>query len=136
MSSLSIGLVWLLTEPKCPLSLRCILFGLGICGAYFLCQILPGMLPGTDYRIDYSFLGLLLPVLAWLGKGKWWNLPLFATGLILLSMYYGGNQWWCLAALIPLAFYNGTRGKMDLKYLFYLYYPVHLVIIYLLAMIF
>ena len=29
-------------------------------------------------------------------------------------------------AAVPAAFYNGTRGKLKLKYLFYAYYPAHL----------
>ena len=35
-----------------------------------------------------------------------------------------------LAALLPLACYDGTRGKANIKWLFYLYYPLHLAAIY------
>ena len=35
-----------------------------------------------------------------------------------------------LLAILPLALYNGQRGKWNLKWLFYIYYPAHLVAIY------
>lgn len=39
-----------------------------------------------------------------------------------------------LIGFIPIAFYNGKRG-MKLKYFFYAFYPVHLVILYLIAVV-
>lgn len=131
--SLSIGLIWLLTNAKCPPLVNTLLFSAGIGFSLFLCYGLPTLLPGTDFAIDYGFIGILLPILAWLGKDKWVRLACFGSGLAALAMYYGGIQVWCLAALIPLALYNGQRGKGTWKYLFYLYYPAHLVIIYLLG---
>jgi hypothetical protein len=32
-----------------------------------------------------------------------------------------------------LALYSGKRGKLHLKYLFYIYYPAHLIVIQVLA---
>ncbi|MGD9909731.1 MAG: TraX family protein [Candidatus Izemoplasmatales bacterium] len=37
-------------------------------------------------------------------------------------------QWFALLALIPIYFYNGKKGKMN-SYFFYIYYPLHLVVI-------
>jgi hypothetical protein len=96
--------------------------------AYYITQKLPGKLPG-DFRIDYDFMGVLLPVMIWAGKDKWQSLSLCAAGLLLMGM---GNdiQMYALLALIPLALYNGNRGSARLKAFFYWYYPVHLVAIY------
>ncbi len=39
---------------------------------------------------------------------------------------------WAPIAFIPIACYNGRRG-LNLKYLFYLFYPLHLLILYLIC---
>lgn len=41
-------------------------------------------------------------------------------------------EWQALFAFIPIAFYNGRRG-WKLKYVFYIFYPLHLFLIYLLC---
>ena len=40
-----------------------------------------------------------------------------------------------LLAIPLLALYNGSRGKWKLKYLFYIYYPLHLAALHLLQML-
>lgn len=132
--SLSILLIYLLDNAKGFLGWVNLFIGIFI--AWFLSSMLPEMLAHTDFRIDYDMWGIALPVLIYLGKNRKESLLLAALGLVMLGINYGGEQWLGLLALIPLAFYDGTRGKARIKWLFYLYYPAHLVIIYLLSMIF
>jgi hypothetical protein len=55
----------------------------------------------------------------------------FALGLVLSVITSTGGlpQEYALFSLIPIAFYSGKRGKLNLKYFFYLFYPLHLVAI-------
>lgn len=135
--SLSVGLIWLLDiflEKK--KAFWGLLFLAGVAAVYFVSSVLPSLWIHTDFAIDYGFLGIMLPVLIYSGKTQPQRLLLAAVGLLLLALQYGGVQVLSLAALIPLAMYSGKRGKAKLKYLFYLYYPLHLAAIHLLSLIF
>ena len=102
------------------------LLALGTLGtAFVLCVVLPDFLPG--FEIDYGLMGVMLPVLIYFGRPVQNYL---LAGLILLGFTYGGNQWWSLAAIPLLAVYNEQRGKYNIGRLFYIYYPLHLVVIY------
>lgn len=101
-----------------------------LCAALFITVFLPRLLPGTDFAVDYSIWGVLLPVAVYLADTKPRKLLSAAILLTLLAVDYGGVQWYGLAALLPLALYDGTRGKARIKWLFYLYYPLHLAVIY------
>ncbi len=111
------------------------LLSLGLLGAVFgaicyICVFLPGDLPKTDFRIDYGICGVLLPVMIYIGKTKEEKLLMAAAGLIVLALTTNEVQWAALLSLPLLALYGGKRGKIGLKYLFYIYYPAHLVAIY------
>lgn len=45
-------------------------------------------------------------------------------------------QWFSLVAIIFIFLYNGESGKYKLKWFFYLFYPGHLVVLYLIDYIF
>ena len=53
-----------------------------------------------------------------------------------LSFFIGNlkTQWGMFLALPLLLSFSGERGKFHLKYFFYLYYPLHLVFLYLLRL--
>jgi hypothetical protein len=92
---------------------------------FFVCSVLPDLLPRTDFEIDYGLSGVLLPVLIY-GAGTRGLL----VGLALLGLKYGGSQWLAFLSVPLLMMYNGQRGKTKIGKLFYWYYPVHLVVIY------
>lgn len=101
-----------------------------LCLALFLTRVAPGLLPGTDFDLDYGLWGVLLPPLVFLGRDSRERLGLLTLALVGLGLDYGGIQWLALGAVPLLALYNGQRGKRALGRLFYLYYPAHLVAIY------
>ena len=51
------------------------------------------------------------------------------VGLTLLSWDLKGIQVWSLLALPLLMLYSGRRGKWNMKYFFYIFYPAHLAIL-------
>ncbi len=89
---------------------------------------------GVNIQLDYGKEGIFLPVFALTNKGKWKKLICFAGGLLLFSVsLYGFPTPFFFFAMIPvllLCFYNGQGGKRNMKYFFYLFYPLHLAVIY------
>ena len=126
--SLSIILIYALQYvEKKKNTLSCLLFFLALAGVYWVSTKLPGHLPG--FAIDYGLKGILLPVFIALGVSKPQKLLGAAVGMCFLAL--GGSiQWYSLLALPLLALYSGQRGKGNYKYLFYIYYPLHLAAIY------
>ena len=122
--TLSILLIYACDTDSRPLT------ALALLGVAFVTVALPRLLPGTDFAIDYGFFGVLVPVAAYLGKTHREKLLFMAFTLAALAWSVGGIQWYSLAALFPLALYGGQRGKGRMKWLFYLYYPLHLAAIY------
>lgn len=81
-------------------------------------------------RCDYQIFGILLILLFyWYRRG---TCPFAAPGFLAAYMSLGH---FCAAALsmIPISRYNGMRGRQGNKYLYYLFYPIHLLILYLIS---
>jgi len=126
--SLSICLIYLMDrarEKRTAASVLLLLAGVLLTAA--LCFGVPRRIRGFD--IDYGFFGVLLPVLIYCGRDPSSRLILAACGMALLCDHLGGIQWYCMASLPLLALYSGERGKRKMKYLFYVYYPLHLVLL-------
>lgn len=129
--TLSIGMIYLIDMARTRRRIEdgiCVLTAAVIIG--FLCIALPQLLPNTDYAIDYSIVGVAIPIICYLIEDTRMRLLAFGIGLLALSVYYGGVQWYCLLAILLIAAYNRKRGKLSLKNLFYYYYPAHLCVIY------
>lgn len=94
----------------------------------FLISTVP--IPGTDFRVDYGFIGVLVPVTVYLVKTKWGKCLACAAMLCALGLSSGGVQWFALFSIPLLLVYNGERGKWNMKGLFYWYYPAHIAVIY------
>lgn len=84
-----------------------------------------GMLLATFLKTDYSWYGVGLIVLHELTRG------LKIKGQIILGLWLSA-QYTAVLALLPLHFYNGQRG-LSLRYLFYWFYPLHLLLFYYIA---
>lgn len=101
-----------------------IVFGAGFLGVFALTRVI---------AIDYGFWGILTPVLvsfAHIRKFPGWAAVLMlGAGLLFLGADHGGIQYFALFALPLLLLYSGKRGKGNMKYFFYIFYPVHLALL-------
>ena len=79
-----------------------------VAAVVFVTEGLPRILIHTDFDVDYGLWGVMLPVLVYFGRGKWGKLALFAVGVGLLGLHYGGTQWWGLLS-VPLLAYQYRR---------------------------
>ena len=131
--SMSIGIIWLLQQAEKTQKPIWILPAMAAtAAAWQICNTLPGYI-GGDFSVDYGFVGVLLPVAVYLASGKRWaQLLMLGFGLSVLAMSPGiwEGQWLALLAIVPLALYNGQRGKWKLKWFFYLYFPLHMACLY------
>lgn len=100
----------------------------------WLTAVLPGS-TSTDFAVDYGLWGVMLPVFVYFGENHRKRLALLALTLVLLALDFGGIQWFGLAAVGLLALYSGQRGSRNLGTLFYLYYPLHLMVIFAISLI-
>ncbi len=94
----------------------------------YICLFLPQKLSGFD--IDYGFFGVILPAIIYMGRNREEKLFGASCGMTGLAITLGSMQWFSFAALPLLYLYNGERGKRRLKYVFYIYYPLHLAVLY------
>ena len=85
-------------------------------------------------KADYGVYGMLLIICFYLGRDSRYirmAVPLLLNiWLYFLPRLFGMEkiQVYSILALIPIYFYNGKKGR-DMKYLFYIFYPAHFVIL-------
>lgn len=101
-----------------------VIFAAGVAAALALDRFL---------TIDYGFWGIMVPVLvsfAHVRKSpRWAEVVLLGLGLVLLGADLKGIQHYALMSIPLLVLYNGQRGKVNMKYFFYIFYPVHLAVL-------
>ena len=94
--------------------------------------------------VDYGIFGVLLILVFYFVKDKKLSLSLGAACLVLLTlkmMLFAGFtlrstvQFLSILSLPLLYFYNGNKGKVNLKWLFYIFYPMHLLVILIITLI-
>ena len=114
-----------------------LLFGLAVFAVYALTRYV---------NFDYGFLGALLPLSAYVFEvkqagqedvnaissvGKWAKFLCFTLTLLALAGISGWSvQYFSIFAVPILSLYNGQYGSKKFKYWFYVFYPLHLVLIY------
>ncbi|MFI3212784.1 MAG: TraX family protein [Eubacteriales bacterium] len=87
----------------------CVIVGIALVSAEFL-------------NTDYAAYGIMSILLLYIFRYQKWKQIFFGA----LSFLWESPA---LAAFIPIAFYNGKRG-WNMKYVFYIFYPVHLIVLY------
>lgn len=79
---------------------------------------------------DYGIGGVLLICMFYLTRKSPWT-RLFLCALI-LYLFFGSLELYGIAAMLPITFYNGKRGP-NVKMFFYWFYPLHLLVLYAIA---
>lgn len=74
-------------------------------------------------RADYGAFGVLLICVIYLFRGNKKQMALWGSLLTIWELT-------APLAFIPIAMYNGSRGKWNLKYFFYIFYPAHLLLLW------
>ena len=162
--SFSIALIFTLqkaSEKKTPFWRT--VFAFEIMAVFFVSTVLPVLVfpSGHRFSVDYDFFGVMLPLIVFCMPTRPMKLVGAGVGLICVALFHPltsllpyivhspglvtfgylcrqtflSVQWFALFALLPLAFYGGERGKAKLKYLFYVYYPLHLGLIGLIGIL-
>ena len=113
--------------------------------ALLLATVLLAAVLDAVLDLDYDFSGCLLPVFPALlttprvqappaiYKKLDQKLPRIlaaAVGTLILALDFGGSQFYALLAIPLLLLYSEQRGTRKMKYFFYVFYPLHLILLY------
>lgn len=90
------------------------------------------MLAGDIFRTDYGAWGVLMIFCFFIFRERM-GAKLISIAVINI-LAFGYIQAFAVLALLPIYFYNGEKGK-SYKYFFYLVYPIHLWVIWIIKTI-
>lgn len=79
---------------------------------------------------DYSSIGVLIILFMYVYRGS--RVKSIFVVAILMIFGFGAFELYGLLAFIPLGIYNGKK-QIRVKYFFYAFYPVHLLVLYFIA---
>ncbi len=99
--------------------------------------------------IDYGFFGIMMPVFASLTDMRSYKIPdkikwidsiwfralLMSVPMLVRMINYPSLMWYSFIAIPILMLYSGKRGRLKMKYFFYIFYPLHLVLIYVIFLL-
>ena len=108
-------------QPTIPqIFVKCVLMAVVILGSMELANLL---------HTDYSAGGVAAIAVFYLLRNH--RMLGFGVAVLILGLMCGTIEWVALFMLIPIYYYNGTRGKssVGMKYFFYAFYPVHLLLL-------
>lgn len=140
MWELSLGLTVLLLMDTVLYKLEDVISDYQVRRMLRVAVMLLGMLIGHLTRFDYSAGGIAcISVMYFLyGDTKEQRLMSYAAGVLMLALMCGEIEVFAFAMLIPIYFYEGHRGRDSkaLRVFFYTFYPIHLIAIYLVRLLF
>lgn len=96
----------------------------------------------TYFFSNYGVYGIFVPVILYIIRKYIKHIHVFVSIMVIclamVLMHFFTVWMYQLYGMIACVFillYNGKKGKYNLKYLFYIFYPLHLVVLYAIALI-
>lgn len=96
----------------------------------------------TYFFSNYGLYGIFVPVILYIIRKYIKHIHVFVSIMVIclamVLMHFFTVWMYQLYGMIACVFillYNGKKGKYNLKYLFYIFYPLHLVVLYAIALI-
>ena len=86
------------------------------------------LIAGDLFRVDYGAWGVLMIFCFFIFRERMW--AKIVSVAVINVVVFGYIQAFAVLALLPICLYNGEKGR-GYKYFFYLVYPVHLWIIWI-----
>ena len=132
--TLAIALIYALDNLVKERSVPSLLIALAVfSAAVFMTLLVPLIFKNNDFRLDYGAAGVFLPTAVYFAPDKKSKLLCTLGIMTLKAAFEVPLQFFSLLSLPLLTLYSGKRGKYKLKYMFYIFYPLHIVLIILIG---